>query len=180
MDKADDMKIGRPQEGDFGEYYKGYISTVPGEDALSVLEALLEETTGLLEELSADQWEFKYAPGKWSVKDMILHLVDSERIFAYRLLRLSRKDATPMPGFEQDDYVPAASADDLDAGQIIEQYGTVRAATLSLLTSLRPDQLDFRGEASGAPITGRALAWIMAGHEIHHLNVLKERYLSAS
>ena len=179
MDKSA-TGIGRPQAGDYGSYYEGYIAKVTGDNALSVLEQLHKETTKLLEGLTPEQWKFKYAPGKWSVKDMILHLVDSERVFAYRLLRLSRKDATPMPGFEQDDYVPVAGADQLDSGQIIEQYDSVRAATLSLLWSLRPDQLDFRGEASEAPITARALAWIMAGHEIHHLNVLRERYLPVS
>ena len=180
MAKAAERSIKHPQTGDYGSYYKSYISKVPGEDALKALASLTEESTSLLKTLDADQWVYRYAPGKWSVKDMILHLVDSERVFAYRMLRLSRKDATPMPGFEQDDYVPVAAADQLDPGQIIEQYITARSATMSLLSSLREDQLDFRGEASAAPITARALAWIIAGHEIHHIHILKERYLAAS
>ncbi|SNC61794.1 DinB superfamily protein [Hymenobacter gelipurpurascens] len=169
----------RPASGEYAPYYDLYIQNIPaGHNPLQHL----REQPLLLKELLADFTEeqglLRYAPGKWSIKEMLVHMMDTERIFAYRALRIARGDKQPLPGFEQDDYVPASGADKRTMESILHEYDTVRAATLSLFDSFEPEAYSQMGTASNNPVSVRALAYILPGHEAHHLHILQDRYLS--
>ncbi|MDX1530174.1 MAG: DinB family protein [Rhodothermales bacterium] len=171
------LRIGRPQPGEYSDYYRSYVDAVPDGDLLETLEDQGEDTLALLRQFGEDRGGHRYAEGKWSVKEVVGHLSDAERVFAYRALRFARGDETPLPGFEQDDYVRAAGFDRRTLADLAEELADVRKATLKLLMSLREGDLDRAGTASEARVTVRALAWIIAGHERHHQRVLRERYL---
>jgi uncharacterized damage-inducible protein DinB len=166
----------RPAATEYAPYYHTYVRLIAG-DPLAALRAQPQELRRLLAGLSDEQALLRYAPGKWSLKEMLVHMLDTERIFAYRALRIARGDTTPLPGFEQDDYVPASGADARPLAGILAEYDTVRAASLSLLESFGPEQIRQQGTASGQPVSVRAMAYILAGHEAHHLHILQERYL---
>jgi hypothetical protein len=168
--------ITRPAEGEYNPYYGRYISQVPGDDALDALDAQIGETLALLAPLDEARALHRYAPGKWSVKETIGHVADAERVFAYRALRFARADATPLPGFDENVYVPAGRFDARPIDALRDELARVRAATLALFRSFDPAALARRGEASGNPVSVRALAWIIAGHERHHAALLRERY----
>lgn len=168
----------RPTAGQYAPYYDTYIRRVPeAADPLAQLRQQPAQLKQLLAELTDEQAGFSYAPGKWTIKEMLVHINDTERIFAYRALRIARGDQQALPGFEQDDYVSASGANERTLADILAEYDTVRAATLSLLTSFRPEAFDRLGTASGQPVSVRAMAYILAGHEAHHLHILQERYL---
>ncbi|WP_303311692.1 DinB family protein [Hymenobacter sp. BT730] len=168
----------RPAAGQYAPYYETYVRLIPaGTNPLVLLEQQPRELRQLLQPLTEEQGQFAYAPGKWSIKESLVHMIDTERIFAYRALRIARGDQQPLPGFEQNDYVPASGANARSMADILEEYDTVRAASLSLLRSFQPDALERMGTASNNPVSVRALAYIMAGHEAHHLQLLRERYL---
>ncbi|MFT4664283.1 MAG: putative damage-inducible protein DinB [Polaribacter sp.] len=169
--------VRRPLPEESPQYYKTYIDKVPQEDFLSFLKTSSSEITAFLKGLSEEQWMHRYAPDKWSIKEMMLHIVDTERIMAYRALRISRGDKTPLPGFEQDDYVPFSKADQRSSASIISEYDAVRQASVQLFEYLDDSHLKTVGVASGNPFTPRALGFVLAGHEVHHMQVLKERYL---
>lgn len=171
-------KIGRPQTGEFGTYYQKYVDLVPDGDIIKILNETNRATISLLESISDERSLFRYAPGKWSIKELIGHLSDTERIFSYRALRFSRGDQTELPGFEQDDYIGTAGFDSVPFAAILEDLSAVRRSTLSLYSNLPEDAFRRSGIASGAPVTVRALAYMTAGHELHHLNILKSRYLA--
>ena len=120
---------------------------------------------------------FRYAENKWTIKEILVHIMDDERIFMYRALRIARNDKTPLPGFEQDDYVPYSRANERSLANIFREYKTVRNATLSLFNSLSKEDLMRVGTANNHHVNVRALAYHIAGHELHHLNIIKERYL---
>ena len=120
---------------------------------------------------------YRYAEGKWTIKEIIGHLIDAERIFAYRMLRFARKDATDLPGFDENEYVPASEANERSIHGLLEEFTTVRAGTFSLWRSLTNEMLQRSGTVNGNRLSVRALAYITCGHEIHHLAVIKERYL---
>lgn len=170
----------RPAAGQYAPYYETYVRLIPaGTNPLVLLQQQPRELRQLLEPLTEEQGQFAYAPGKWSIKESLVHMIDTERIFAYRALRIARGDQQALPGFEQNDYVPASGANARSMADILEEYDTVRAATLSLLRSFQPEALERMGTASNNPVSVRALAYIMAGHEAHHLHLLRERYLPA-
>jgi uncharacterized damage-inducible protein DinB len=171
------MPITRPGPDEFAPYYGTYINKVPGECALTVMESSRESTARLLAGLSEEQAAYRYAPGKWSLREVIGHLADSERIFAYRMLRFARKDETPLASFDENAYMPAAEFERRPLAEVAAEFRAVRDATLALARSLDPEAQLRRGIASGKVMSVRALAWTIAGHEIHHLGVLKERYL---
>lgn len=168
--------ITRPAPSEYNSYYGRYLESLGAADPLDALERGEREAHDLLSPLGEDQARFRYAPGKWSVKEMVVHVLDTERIFAYRLLRIARGDATPIPGFEQDEYARASEADQRPMADILAEYRAVRAATLQLAGSLSDEALARQGTASGYPVTARALIYIMAGHEQHHLRLLREKY----
>ena len=168
----------RPGDDEVPEYYRRYTALVPDGDIAAILATQLDETAALVDGLSEEQARHRYAPGKWSIKEVLGHIADSERVFAYRLLRFGRGDATPLPGFDENHYAPAGHFDDRELGDIVGELRAIRAATVALLRGLPDGALDRRGEASGVEIGARALPWIIAGHELHHRTLLRERYLS--
>ena len=169
----------RPQPTDYAAYYEKYVSLAPGTDILGVLEAQRMLTVQLLAARSEREGNFRYAPEKWTVKELVGHIADSERIFAYRALRISRADKTPIEGFEQDEYVKNGGFNDRTLADLAEEFAQVRGATLALFLGLSGDAWQRRGIANKNEVTVRALAYIIAGHELHHRRILEEKYLPA-
>jgi hypothetical protein len=170
---------GKPEPNEYAPYYGRYISLVSGSDIIDALAHQAVSTEAYLKELPAAKGGFRYAPGKWSVKEVIAHVIDSERVFAYRALTFARGDTAALPGFEQDDWMKALSVEDVPLESFIDEYKNVRGATIHLFRQLTPDAWKRRGTASDNPVTVRALAYIIAGHELHHLKVLREKYMNA-
>lgn len=170
----------RPAGDEHSPYYGRYIGLVPDGDLLATLAA----QPGLVREAAATVGEaggnYAYAPGKWTVKEVLAHMIDAERIFAYRALRIARGDTTPLPGFDENAYAPESLAASRTVSGLAEEFGLVRQATLALLDSLTPEVAARRGTASDSPVSVRAIAWIIAGHAAHHLGILRERYGAAS
>jgi DinB family protein len=168
--------FGRPQAGEYNPYYDRYISLVLSDDIIGLLEKQAPETANLFHSASAKA-DFRYAPGKWSVKEMLGHVNDTERIMTYRALRVARGDKTPIEGFEQDDYVRDGNFGQRTLADLIEEFADVRTATVSFFRHLDSESGLRRGVANKNEISARALAYIIAGHELHHRRVLKEKYL---
>ena len=172
----------RPQSGEYAPYYERYISLVhhnetPGNDILAALEDQRRQMVLLLCGRAEADGDFRYAPDKWSLKEVLGHVNDSERILSYRALRISRGDATPIEGFEQDDYVRNATFDAYPLSELASELETVRQSTLYLFRHMDEEAWTRRGIANNAEVSVRALAYIIAGHELHHLDVLRTRYL---
>jgi hypothetical protein len=167
----------RPEAGEYAPYYEKYVSLVPEGDIVETLERQSADTLALLRSLDEGRGSSRYAEGKWSVKEVVGHVMDGERVFAYRALCFARGERAPLPGFDQDDYMRDAAFDARTLGSLVEEYESVRAATLSLLRSLDAAAWQRRGTASDNPVSVRALAHIIAGHELHHVKILRERYL---
>ncbi len=169
----------RPEPSEYVPYYQTYISKVaPQGDLLTVLEDQRRETQQLLAGLSDAQALHRYAPGKWSIKEVVGHLMDSERVFCYRALRFARADETPLPGFDEKFWTPAGRFDARSLKELTGEFDAVRRATIALFSGMDAEALTRRGTANNAPITVRALAWIIAGHERHHIGIVRERYLA--
>jgi uncharacterized damage-inducible protein DinB len=168
----------RPAPADFAPYYAGYIAAVPEGDLLELLAAQMRDTLALVRALPEERKLHRYAPDKWSIAEALLHVADAERVFAYRALRIGRGDETPLASFDHDEYVRTSRADERTLSSLAEELDAVRCATLALLRSFGEDALSRRGTASGNPVTGLALACIIAGHEAHHRRILVERYLT--
>lgn len=175
---ASAQPLQRPDTAACPEFYRGYLAAVPDDDTpvLHRLAAQRDRLLGLLEPLTDAEAEQRYAPGKWSLKELLGHMVDTERVFSYRALVFARDDHSPLPGFEQDPWVAAAGFDSQPWESLLAQYRTVREATLALLGSLTPETARRIGQASGWPQTAGLLAYVIAGHEAHHLEVMVERY----
>jgi uncharacterized damage-inducible protein DinB len=169
--------IGRPEPTEHSPYYAKYIALVPGEDILKAFEAETAATRALLQAITPEKSLERYDPVKWSIRQAWLHVVDCERVFAYRVLRFARADKAPLPGFDSDDWVGPAAADSRPWPSILQEYDDVRRATLTLLRGLPEDAWLRTGSADGNPASVRALAHIILGHDIHHRTVLRERYL---
>ena len=167
----------RPEANECAPYYNTYISQVPEGDIIEILGKQLEETVHLLKDISEEKVLYRYAPDKWSVKELIGHVIDAERVFAYRALNIARNDKSELPGMEQDDYVKFARFDDLLLTDLLEEFRHVRQANISLFKSFDEEMQMRKGIASGCEFTVRTFPFIIAGHEKHHQNVLKERYL---
>ena len=172
--------IGRPDTTEYLSYYGKYISMVPDGDILAVLERQMEDTAGFLGTIPESQASFRYAPDKWSIKELVGHVIDGERIFAYRALWFARNDKTPLPGFEQDDYVRNGAFDNHRLSDLASELKSVRQATLFLFKHLDRDAWTRRGVANDDEVSVRALAYIIAGHELHHREVLRTKYLSSA
>lgn len=169
--------IAKPQPNEHGAYYSRYIDRVPDDGrVIQHMQDDVEQVMRLVRSLPDAKLGTPHAPGEWTVKDILVHMADAERIFAYRALRIARGDATPLPGFEQDDYVPNASANERAIDDILAEYAAVRAATVAFFISLDEAALVRLGTASDNPLTARAAAYIIAGHELHHLKSIKENY----
>jgi hypothetical protein len=169
----------RPEPTEYAEFYANYVSKVPGTDAVSVLESQRLQMVQLFAGRSERDGSFRYAPDKWTVKEVLGHITDTERIFTYRALRIARGDQTPLPGFEQDDFVKNGGFGERTLAGLADEFAMVRAASLSLFRSFPQEAWSRRGVASQKEVTVRALAFITAGHQIHHRLILEERYFPA-
>jgi hypothetical protein len=167
----------RPQPGEYAPYYDRYIPLVQGNDILATLDEQRRQTVLLLSGRNEADGDLRYAPDKWSLKEVLGHLNDTERIMSYRALRIARADATPIEGFEQDDYVRNGPFVRRLLADLIEDYIGVRRATLSLFRNLDEAAWTRRGVANKNEVTVRALAYIIAGHELHHRRMIEEKYL---
>jgi len=169
----------RPQPTEYAANYEKYVALVPGNDIVAILEAQRLQMAQLFAARSERDGNFRYAPDKWTVKEVLGHVTDTERIFAYRALRIARQDQTPLSGFEQDDYVRAGGFGEQSLADLAEEFGLVRSATVALFRPLGDEAWSRRGVANKNEVTVRALAFIIAGHELHHREVLNERYFPA-
>ena len=167
----------RPAADEFAPYYAGYISRVPDGDIVATIEGQIGDTLALLRAIPESRGDHRYAPDKWSIKDIIGHVSDTERVMAYRALRIARADQTPLSGFDQDPWVQAAHFETRSVASLVTELEHVRSSTVDLLRSFDERAFLRRGTANGVSLTSRALAWIIAGHERHHLAGLRERYL---
>jgi hypothetical protein len=166
-----------PESSEYVRYFAKYISLVPKGDVLESMERQLAETLTLLGGISPSKAEFRYAVGKWSIKEVVGHISDTERVMCDRALRFSRGDATPLPAFDENEYVRQANFDERTLADLASEFGSVRAATLHFFRSLGNEALMRRGVANNNEFTVRALAYIIAGHERHHVKLIRERYL---
>jgi uncharacterized damage-inducible protein DinB len=170
--------LGRPDTSEYPPYAAVYVNLVVGDQILPILAAQLEQSTALLKSVDDRRAsEFAYAPGKWTIKQILGHIIDTERIFGYRALCVARNDVTPLPGFEQDDYVAAGFFNERSLNSLIDEYRAVRQSTIALFQNL-PQQAWLRqGLANKYNVTVRGLAFLAAGHELHHVKILREKYL---
>jgi hypothetical protein len=168
--------IERPEHEEYAPYYGKYISLISGADILETLDEQRRQTLLLLCGRDEADGDFRYAPEKWSVKEVVGHMCDTERVFAYRALRISRGDRTSMEGFEQDDYVRNGPFAHGPLAEVIDDYIAVRRATLTLLRNLEEAAWTRRGIANKNEVSVRALAYMIAGHEVHHRRILEEKY----
>jgi uncharacterized damage-inducible protein DinB len=171
--------VTRPEPGEYPPFYEAYVSLVKGGDVLSILETQRLQMSQMFAARSEREGNFRYAPDKWSVKEVLGHINDTERIFTYRALRIARGDQTPLSGFEQDDYVRGGNFAERTLADLAEEFGYVRNASIALFRSLKKEAWSRRGTANKNEVTVRALAFIVAGHELHHRLVLEERYFAA-
>lgn len=159
------------------QFYQGYVSHVVDKELVTELKSSRDQFVSLCQGLSESQSLFRYAEGKWSIKDMILHLVDAERVFAYRAVRFARNDKTELSGFDQDDYANAAFADKFSLQELIDSYSNARLSTLDLYSSLSESELLRTGKSNGSEMTVEMIGFIISGHTYHHINVIKDKYL---
>lgn len=168
----------RPLNREYPVYYHTYISKVNTADLLIALEVGLTQIETVVSTLTEEQANYRYAPGKWSIKELLIHLLDAERIFCYRALRFARNDKTELSGFDENQYVPESNAENRSLTNIMTEYKAVRQATIEFYKNMIDQMLDRSGRANGNEISVRALGYTIAGHEIHHMEVIKERYLA--
>lgn len=171
------ITIPRPSPDEYAPYYGTYVDLLPDVDILQLLAEQKEETLALLRGLGDEQAGFAYAAGKWSIKEVIGHIIDTERVFAYRGLCFARGDNTPLPGFEQDDYVLGGDFNARSRDNLVAEFEHLRMSNIYLFSTWSAAVQARRGVANNKSVTARAIPWILAGHERHHLNVLRERYL---
>ena len=168
---------GRPAAKEFAAYYSTYVDIITSDDILGTLQAQLDMTLSALTGISEEKSLHRYAADKWSIRQLLNHVADTERVFVYRALWFARGFDTALPGFDQNVAVPAAAAEQFSWASHVEDFRAVRAATLTFFRNLPEEAWDRSGVASGNPVTVRALAYIIAGHEAHHIAILQERYL---
>ena len=169
--------MNKPNSTEYAPYFEKYISLVPEGEIVETLGLQIESTLSLIRGLSAGQGDLRYAPGKWSVKEVIGHLIDTERIFAYRAMRFARNDATPLPGFDENGFVANAGFASRSLADLAEEFEHTRKSNVCLFKSLDSDSSLRLGVASDNRLSVRAVAYIIAGHELHHLGILRSRYL---
>jgi len=167
----------RPASDEYGPRYDGYISKVRDGDIIEILREQGEAMRGLFARVPAERGLYAYAPGKWTLNEMLQHVVDAERVFSYRALRFARGDTAPLHGFEQDDWVPQSGANERGLANVVAEFVAVRGATVALFEGIPANAWNRRGTASGLSVSVRALAFKCAGHALHHEGIANERYL---
>jgi len=168
--------MSRPKTGDYTSHYETYIRLAEGTTVQALIENHSTALNAFISSLPEDKADYRYASDKWTIKDVVQHLIDAERIFTYRALRFARKDKTPVPGFEENDYAANADTAKRSLKQLQEEFIAVRRSTDLFLLSLEEEQLQQSGEANGKSITVNALVFVIFGHILHHKKVLEERY----
>ncbi|KON89894.1 damage-inducible protein DinB [Sporosarcina globispora] len=168
-----------PETNEYAPYYEKYVSSVPDGDLLQILDDQMKETMNLVKDLNEDQAHFRYAPEKWTVKEVIGHITDTERIMSCRLLCIGRGEMAKLPGYDDNEYVKNGHFNRFSIQELLEQLSLVRQNTIALLKSMDEEALLKRGNANGTEVTARAIAYIIAGHELHHRTLIKDRYIGA-
>ena len=166
-----------PAAGEYAEFYAGYVARVPAGDVVATLREQIGETLALLRGVDPSRTTTGYAPGKWSIRDIVLHMADTERVMAYRAMRIARADTTPLASFDENAWTPVAGANARTMDSLLAEFEAVRRSTIALLEGLPVEAWGRRGTASGKEVSVRALVWIITGHERHHVAVIRERYL---
>ena len=169
--------ISKPETNEYPPYYKEYVNHVPDGELLQILDDQQKETKKLLMDLSEEMAEYQYAPGKWTIKEVIGHITDTERIMCYRLLSIARGEKGMLPGYTDDDYVKRGQFNRFSLSDLLHHQALVRQHTILLLSSLDEEAMRQRGNANGSEVTALAIAYIIAGHEMHHRRLIKDRYL---
>jgi uncharacterized damage-inducible protein DinB len=167
----------RPETNEYAPYYEKYISLVPGGEVVETLARQIEDTLALLRGIDEERASARYEPGKWSIRQVVGHLIDAERIFAYRALCIARGDRTPLPGMDPDTYMEVANFDARALSDLAEEFGLLRRGNVHMLRAFDEEAWRRRGTASDNEVTARALAYIIAGHETHHVRIIRTRYL---
>lgn len=177
MVKTKRIKVKRPTKNDYAPFYDGYINNVNG-DVISVLEKQLLTTNVFLNSISEEKSNFRYAEGKWSIKELVGHLIDTERVMAFRALSISRGEKQSLPGFDENEYIKSSNYSDRKFSDLVDELRLVREANLSMFKNFSEEMLNKRGVANNTRVTVLAILFIIAGHEAHHIKILKERYLN--
>jgi uncharacterized damage-inducible protein DinB len=169
--------MARPRPEEYGSYYHSYVDLVTTDDFEAALEGEGQATQALLADLPEERGDYRYAEGKWSIKEVVGHLLDSERILAYRALSIARGETQSLPGYDHDSYVAEGNFDRRSLADLLAELRQLRQSTLTLFAGLAPETLDRSGEANDMPMTPRAIAFVLAGHEHHHRSVVEAKYL---
>jgi hypothetical protein len=167
----------RPNTNEYGAYYQGYIDKVPEGTIVENLKKSIAETKEIVSTVSESKGDYAYAESKWTIKELLCHMIDVERVMSYRALCIARNDTTSFPGFDHDNYVVESNANARTIADLMEEFEAVRMATISQFQHFTDEMLTRIGTASNNPASPRALGYIIAGHEAHHMSILKERYL---
>ncbi len=170
------MIFSKPEAKEYGEYYAGYIELVDAEDPIWQLKKNFSETCRFLKILPVNRWDYRYEEGKWNLKEILLHIMDTERIMSTRALRIARGETQSLTGYNHSAYVQNSYANERSILSLFSEYKALRPSTLELFKSIEDQPLGYTGTADNYPFSPRAIAFILAGHELHHLQVLKTRY----
>ncbi|MBP6311019.1 MAG: DinB family protein [Flavobacteriales bacterium] len=165
-----------PQESEYAPFYKGYVTSVLDLDIITALQTAADDLNRTLSTFSEAQGDHRYAPGKWSVKELLQHVIDTERIMSYRALTFARQDPNSLPGFEENEYAACSNADRRSLTELSDEFNLVRKSTIALFRSFTDEMLVAHGNANGRSMSVRALGYVIAGHGQHHVNILEERY----
>jgi uncharacterized damage-inducible protein DinB len=171
------MKSSELTSSDYHSFYQPYIDALGEVELMDTMQGQLLNFPQFMESIPGEQWQHSYGLGKWTIAEVLLHVIDAERIFQYRALRIGRKDQTPLPGFDQDAYVPYSGANERGKASIIEEYRAVRGASISLFETFKKEQLLLHGIASNVQVSVGGLGFLICGHQKHHRNIIRERYL---
>ena len=166
----------RPSEGDYVPFYANYIKNVP-DNALKAFEDQLNTTNTFFQSIPGDKIDYRYAEGKWSIKEIVGHLIDNERVMSYRALAISRNEKQSLPGYDENDYIRESNYSRRNYSDLVEELKKVRESNILMYKNFSEEILDRRGVANGSEVTVRAVLFIITGHELHHINIIKERYL---
>jgi hypothetical protein len=170
------VTISRPGSTEYAPFHSSYVGAVPDGDVLALLERQGRETVALLRSISEKKSQHRYQPGKWSIRQVVGHIIDAERVFTYRALTFARGDAIALPGFDENQWAEGSNADHRTLAELIDEFAAVRAASVALFRGFGESEFARSGKASGHNASVRALAYVTTGHERHHVKILKERY----
>ncbi|KAA5533234.1 DinB family protein [Taibaiella lutea] len=171
-------KISKPSFTEFAMYYETYINLINDSSILDQLKTSAKEITALFKSLDEERLMKPYAEGKWSMKDILMHLIDAERVFVYRAMRFARLDKMPVPFFDENEFAQNANANKINTTKLLKEFNACRSLTIAFFNNLTVSQMQVTGIASNFTMSVRACAWIILGHELHHLKIIRERYLS--